>query len=71
MTGRNIWETGEYGHRLVTVESGLRQCKMRNGYVKKNISELSVCFDSVHHIVLYLNLYLILNFCVTQQLLYL
>ena len=62
---RRIWT-----HRLVNVESGLRQCKMRNEYVKKNISELNVCFDSVHLFVLYLNLYLILNFCGTQQLLY-
>jgi hypothetical protein len=53
-------------YRLVIVESGLRQCKMRNGYVKKINSELSVCFESVHDIVLYLNLYLILNFCRTQ-----
>jgi len=27
---------------------------MRNGYVKESSSELSVCFDAVHHVVLYL-----------------
>ena len=42
LTGRNIRETGEYEHRMVTVESGLRQSKMRNGYVKKVSNELSV-----------------------------
>jgi len=41
---------------------------MGNGYVKKISSELSVCFDLVHHIVLYLKFYLILNFCGTQLL---
>jgi hypothetical protein len=34
---RRIWT-----HRLVTVEYGLRQCKIRNGYEKKISSELSV-----------------------------
>jgi len=27
---------------------------MRNGYVKEISSELSVCFDAVHHVVLHL-----------------
>jgi hypothetical protein len=46
---RCIWT-----HKLMIVESGMKKRKMRNGYVKESSSELSVCFDAVHHIVLYL-----------------
>jgi hypothetical protein len=50
LTGRKIRGIEGYGHMIL--KSGLRQQKMRNGYVKKISRELSVCFDAVHQILL-------------------